>query len=128
VNGRVSTVVPTPPRIKSFMNNVAQREPGSTVAMRLLRVDSNERELELKVAEEPSRTVQGASIVLVSLPQLQGQWPEMIGPSMRPGLYVASVAPDSAAATAGLKAGDVIVGLGRIPLPPNAAPISSMSC
>lgn len=121
-NGGLRFVMPGSPQIDAFTNEISRREPGTTVKVRLLRADAVDRELKLTLSDDPGRTLEGAGLLLANVPLLRNQFNEMLGPSMRQGICVTAVEKNSPAARAGLKAGDVIVGLGRSPLPPGVAP------
>jgi serine protease Do len=101
------------PPIAAFTAEISRREPGTRVPLRLLRCTTQHRVLSIAAAQEPARTLDGASLVPTILPNLSAQFNPLVGPGMRPGLYVMGVAADSPAATANLKPGDVILGIGR---------------
>jgi len=105
---------------------VAQTKPGSTVPVKILR-DGSAETLEVTVGRLPSsKAIAQASN---SSPQdngtLQGVGVENLGPQVRQqfkipdnvqGAVISQVAPDSAAADAGLKPGDVIESINRHPV------------
>lgn len=121
-NGALRLMLPSTMQIEAFTNEVSQREPGSRVPMRLLRADAVDRELKLTISDRPVRTLDGASLVTAGVPQTQVPFNQMVGPPVRHGLVVTAVAAQSPAATAGLKPGDVIVGIKRMPFGPNVTP------
>ncbi|MBI4581114.1 MAG: PDZ domain-containing protein [Planctomycetes bacterium] len=100
-------------QITAFTREVARRDPGTAVSIRLLRCRTADRELDLPIPDQPFRALDGANLVATTVPNLQAAINELLGPSSRLGLFVGGVTADSPAARAGLKAGDVIVGVGR---------------
>jgi len=121
INGR-RFITAASPQIDAFTADVSQRDPGTPVLMRLLRCRPVDREITVAVAETPGETLDGARLMLVSVPNLQVVTNEMNGPPMRPGLCVTRVDPNSPAAARGLGVGDVIVGVDKTRFAGGTAP------
>ncbi|HOA73199.1 MAG TPA: PDZ domain-containing protein [Phycisphaerae bacterium] len=112
-NGAVIRFVsPSAAQIEAFTNEVSRREPGSTVRMRVLRLQAAQRRLTITIADEPARTLEGANLLLIAVPQVHQPFNDLSGPPTRYGLCVTAVTANSPAAALGLERGDVIVGLG----------------
>jgi serine protease Do len=102
---------------------VAEAKPGETVSVKILR-DNSPKTLEVKIGELPGtehlvkashevpargEALQGVGVSdLTSLYRREHHVPETIQ-----GAFITSVEPDSAAAAAGLKSGDVIIEINR---------------
>ncbi len=114
VNGMVVGRNPSDPRMTAFTAVVSRREPGTPLPMRLLRCSSVMRTIPVTVAPEPRRTLEGAKLVATMLTNPREPADSLSGPSMRPGLFVASVDAGSAAEELGLRAGDLLLGMGGV--------------
>ncbi len=98
-------------RLDAFTAEISRRDAGSTVRIRLLRAKPQDEAINVKVAGNPDRTLEGATLVPTVLPRFQAKFNPLSGPPLRAGLYVAKVRPGSAAAAAKLQAGEVVLGV-----------------
>jgi serine protease Do len=104
---------------RRLRNVVGTRGPGAKVAIELLR-DGKARQLEVTLSESPEPAKAALSGVLDGL-QVQPLDDELrrkfsIPRGVQGGLVVVEVAPDTAAAEAGLQPGDVVLELNRKPV------------
>jgi hypothetical protein len=107
-------------KIERFTQHVKRRLPGSQVRLRVLRPASPARTITVAAAPEPARTLDGAVFVPVS-GSMAGVSP-MGATGTWGGLMAKSVQADSPAGRAGLKTGDIVTAIDRMPLPAEADP------
>jgi Do/DeqQ family serine protease len=101
-------------------NAIGQRQPGTTVRLTLLR-DGKERSItttldaqtEKSAAETPASPPESSAPSGLTLAPIPRENPNF---GKVKGVYVAKVAPGSMAEEAGIKAGDIIISAGRVPV------------
>ena len=106
-------------------NKIAELEPGNTLSLKVLR-NGAEKNLSLKVAARPVETASKAAPVPdagtsgklgVAIQDLNPQIARQLGlPASVTGVVVTQVQPDSPAADAGIKRGDVVQEVNRQPV------------
>ena len=106
-------------------NKIAELEPGNTLSLKVLR-NGAEKNLSLKVAARPVETASKATPVPdagtsgklgVAIQDLNPQIARQLGlPASVTGVVVTQVQPDSPAADAGIKRGDVVQEVNRQPV------------
>lgn len=106
-------------------NKIAELEPGNTLSLKVLR-NGAEKSLSLKVAARPVETASKAAPVPdagtsgklgVAIQDLNPQIARQLGlPASVTGVVVTQVQPDSPAADAGIKRGDVVQEVNRQPV------------
>jgi len=94
--------------------------PGSKVRGGVLRPAGASRKISLTAAEDPGKTLDGATFI--SVPAVMVGISPARGMRTQGGLMAASVVPGSPAARAGLKPREIVTVMNRVAIPPQADP------
>lgn len=106
-------------KVDRFTQHIKRRTPGSKVTLRVLRA-SAPRKIQLAVAGEPVKTLDGA--VFVSVPGVMTGSSPLSVMNTRGGFLVRSVADDSPAKRAGLEPLDILLSINDAPMPAGSDP------